>query len=404
MTTLVAWVPGFLRTAFEGGPAGQRRVVLLAFVTIGPLATVVAAVLAGHAYHPQLAVRNVALALIIIWLLVRKPPSAAEWVILWTLLVAAWVVAQLAVGPTYSGVYALNGLAMLTLVSLVFDTWLVAYAAVMGIAGYAWVQFDFHPVPQAIAAIAMFTVAELLLTIVVHGTAAFLRDSLRDVGVLHTRMVQAADTERSRISGELHDDTVQVLTAVGLRMDTLIRRMERGQTAESMTAAQEVRRMVVDATERTRRLSFNLYPPQLDHRGLGPALDALGNELSRDEALVIHVSAPDTRYAPEVERLAYRTIRELLLNAHRHASANRVHVSIEPGATTVRCEVRDDGQGFDAGAVAAARADFHTGLDAAANRIRVCGGRFEITSAPMAGTQAWFTIPLEIAHPAEPAA
>src|SRR5690242_421727 len=80
-----------------------------------------------------------------------------------------------------------------------------------------------------------------------------------------------------------HDDTVQGLTAVGLRMDTLIRRMERGQAAESIAAAHEVRRMVGDATERTRRLSLNLYPPQLDHRGLGPALDALGNELCRDE-------------------------------------------------------------------------------------------------------------------------
>src|SRR5690349_17454609 len=117
------------------------------------------------------------LALTIGWLLVRNRPSAAEWVILWTLLVAAWVVVQLAVGPTYSGVHALNGLAILTLVSLVFDTWLVAYAAAVGIAGYAWVQLDFHPVPQALATIVMFAVAELLVAIVVHGTAAFLRDS-----------------------------------------------------------------------------------------------------------------------------------------------------------------------------------------------------------------------------------
>jgi signal transduction histidine kinase len=213
--------------------------------------------------------------------------------------------------------------------------------------------------------------------------------------VLHDRVVQAADTERARISGELHDDTVQVLTAIGLRMDTLIRRMESGQVEASVEAARDVRQMIGDATERTRRLSFDLYPPQLDHRGLGPALDALGTELSRGEALTIQVSAPDIRYPPEVERLAYRTIRELLLNAHRHADASRVRVSVEPGSASVRCSVRDDGRGFDAHEIAAARAEFHTGLDSAANRIRVHGGQFEVTSAPMMGTLASFTIPLD---------
>ena len=396
MTTLRGWVPGFLRTAFEGGPAGQRRVVLMVCVAVGPVSSLVAAVLAsGGVYDPHMVVRNLSLLIVIGWLLVRKPPTPAEWVVVWTLLVAGWVVSQLAVGPGYSGVYALNGLAVLTLVCLVFDTWLVAYVACIGIAAYAVVQLHFHPLPQALVTILMFAIIESLLALIVHGTAGYLRDSLRDVGVLHDRVVQAADTERARISGELHDDTVQVLTAIGLRMDTLIRRMESGRVDASVEAARDVRQMVGDATERTRRLSFNLYPPQLDHRGLGPALDALGTELSRGEELTIQVSAPDTRYPPEVERLAYRTIRELLLNAQRHAAAHRVRVSVEPGPALVRCEVRDDGRGFDAREMAAARAEFHTGLDSAANRIRVYGGEFEVTSGPTLGTLASFTIPLD---------
>jgi signal transduction histidine kinase len=396
MTTLMGWVPGFLRTAFEGGPAGQRRVVLMVCVTVGPFSSLVAAVLAsGGVYDPHMLVRNITLLIVIGWLVVRKPPTPAEWVIVWTLLMVGWVIAQLAVGPQYSGVYALNGLAVLTLVCLVFDTWLVAYVASVGIAAYAVVQFHFHPVPQALVTTLMFAIVESLLALIVHGTAGFLRDSLRDVGILHGRVVQAADTERARISGELHDDTVQVLTAIGLRMDTLIGRMKSGRIDASVDAARDVRQMVGDATERTRRLSFNLYPPQLDHRGLRPALDALGNELSRGEELTIQISAPARRYPPEVERLAYRTIRELLLNAHRHAAASRVRVSVEPETAAVRCSVRDDGRGFDAREVAAARAEFHTGLDSAATRIRVYGGEFEVTSAPTMGTLASFTIPLD---------
>jgi signal transduction histidine kinase len=399
MTTLVGWVPRFLRTAFDGGPAGQRRVVLLAFVCLGPMSSVVAAVLTGGGHPLQLAVRGVVMVVAIVWLLLRRQLTAAEWVALWTLLSASWVLAQLTVGPSYNGVFALNGLAMLTLVCIVFETPLVAYVACLGIAGYAWVQFDSHPAGRAVAAVVMFATAGSLLVLIVHGTASFLRDSLRDLGLLHARMEHAADNERARIAGELHDDTVQVLTAIGIRMDTMINRLERDQPGESAAAAQDVRQMVRDATDRTRRLSFNLYPAQLDHLGLGPALDALGDDLGRRDApFAVLVSVSGTRYPPEVERLAYRTIRELLLNAHKHARARRVRVSVKPAAGAVHCEVKDDGRGFDASALAAARADFHTGLDATANRVRMRGGSFEIASAPRLGTRARFTIPLQMSQ------
>jgi signal transduction histidine kinase len=397
MKTLVSWVPGFLRIAFEGGPAGRRRVVLLAFATLGPISTLAAAVLTDGSHLPRLGVRLAILAVALTWLLLRKEPTQAEWLVLWTLMIAAWVAVQLAVGPAYNSVFAINGMAFLTLVCLVFDTFIIAYACALGIAGYAVAAFHQHPFGKALVMVVMMAVGESLLAVIVHGTAAYLRACLRDVGVLHTRMVQAADRERSRISGELHDDTVQVLTAIGLRMDTLINRLERGEPAgRSLAAARQLRVLVGEATDRTRRLSFNLYPPQLDHRGLAPALDALGDEIARDAELAVYVSAPVDRYPLEVERLAYRTIRELLLNAHKHADASRVLVVVAPDVENdaVRCEVRDDGRGFDAREVAAARADFHTGLDAAASRIRVCGGDFEITSRPFRGTTASFSIPL----------
>ncbi len=396
MKTLVSWVPGFLRTAFEGGPASRRRVVLLAFATLGPISTLAAAVLTDGSHLQRLGVRLAILAVALGWLWLRKEPARAEWLALWTLMIAAWVAVQLAVGPAYNSVFAINGVAFLTLVCLVFDTFIIAYVCALGIAGYGAAAFIQHPFDKALVMVMMMAVGETLLAVIVHGTAAYLRDSLRSVGVLHTRMVQAADRERARISGELHDDTVQVLTAIGLRMDTLINRLDRGEVERSTAAARELRVLVGEATDRTRRLSFNLYPPQLDHRGLGPALDALGDEIARDAELAVYVSAPVDRYPLEVERLAYRTIRELLLNAHKHADASRVLVVVAPDVENdaVRCEVRDDGRGFDAREVAAARADFHTGLDAAASRIRVCGGDFEITSRPFRGTTASFSIPL----------
>jgi len=55
----------------------------------------------------------------------------------------------------------------------------------------------------------------------------------------------AADRERARIAGELHDDTLQALTAAGMRLDSLARRLDRGETTGAGDAAREVRHTVL---------------------------------------------------------------------------------------------------------------------------------------------------------------
>ena len=398
MDRILRWERGYLTSAFLGGPEGRRRVMFLLFVVVWPVSIPVGFVLAGGHHVTALVARMVGLAAILVWLFARRRPSNAEWVAMWTIGVVGWFGAQYAVGPAYAGVFSVMGITLFMATVVAFDRFIAGYLAVTGFCAYAAVQLHFHPTGRALLAVLLFGVCEVLVVLLVGGTAHFLRESLRDVNVLHTRMAETADQERARIAGALHDDTVQVMTAAGLTLDGLARRLDRLEMAGEATTARQVREMVQGASERTRRLSFDLYPTQLGDRGLGPAIDALGGQISGEADLRVEVDAADARYPLDVERLAYRTIRELLLNARKHAQATRVEISLTADTDRLRCRVADDGRGFDAATWDDARRGLHMGLDATGERVRMAGGEFAIESEPGHGTRATFSLPIHHEH------
>jgi signal transduction histidine kinase len=84
--------------------------------------------------------------------------------------------------------------------------------------------------------------------------------------------VRAEEDERARIAAELHDDTVQVVTATLLSLDRLTRALDEGLHERSKQAARRARETLADDTEWTRRLMFELRPPLLEQSGIAIAV------------------------------------------------------------------------------------------------------------------------------------
>jgi len=389
------WMRAYLHAVFEGGAESRRYVLLLVIAVMFALNSLVAYVLTGVQHPILLTLRMIMAALIFPWLVLRKRPTDAEWLALWVLMGVAWLSTQLLLGVGYAGATVANGVVVLAVIALAFDRWLTAWASVIVLLAYAAAQFHFHPAGRALAVTVLFAVGGGFLVLITRGTVEALRRSLREVDVLHGNMALAADRERARIAGELHDDTLQALTAAEMRLDSLARRLDRGETTGAGDAAREVREMVLGASDRTRRLSFALYPTELAQFGLGPAVDALVGQIWPEADVQMDVETSAVRYPHDIERLAYRTIRELLVNAGKHAQANRVAVVIEADNGRLCCQVRDDGRGFDSETWDRARRDLHMGLDATAERLRLAGGEFDIDSGRGKGTQVRFSLPLE---------
>ena len=208
------------------------------------------------------------------------------------------------------------------------------------------------------------------------------------------QMLRAEADERARIAEELHDDTVQVLTATLLSLDRQRLSEERGQPEAAAQAAVRARDTLALALERTRRLMFELRPPLLEAHGLAHAVRDLVDHANHELGLEVdaHVDVP--RYSEAFETLVYRIVREGVANVRRHARAHRLEVTLVHEDGALRGTISDDGRGFDVHrALDRHRTRMHLGLDATIERIRLAGGEIEIDSAPGEGTRIAFQLP-----------
>ena len=132
-------------------------------------------------------------------------------------------------------------------------------------------------------------------------------------------MLSAERAERSRIAGELHDDTVQVMTAVLVTLDRVARAVSRRGDAEAQSLVAGAQAVLAEATERTRRLTFELRPAMLHECGIAPALSAMVEQAGREIGAEVSVTAPEERFDWSLEELVYRTVQEAVANIRKHS-------------------------------------------------------------------------------------
>jgi two-component system, NarL family, sensor kinase len=220
------------------------------------------------------------------------------------------------------------------------------------------------------------------------------RDGQRDREGLLMRAVDAAEMERRRIARDLHDGTVQDLTAVSLALEVASRQLRReGQVMAAQTldhAAGETRTSV----RQLRTLFVDIYPNSLRDQGLEVALrDLLGPFESRGIATTLNVQ-PGPRLEAETERLLYRVAREALRNVAAHARAQSVEVCVGVADGTASLSVRDDGWGFDTSSFDGPTAG-HLGLRLLRDLTQDAGGTFSVTSRVRSGTEVRVELPVQ---------
>jgi signal transduction histidine kinase len=237
-----------------------------------------------------------------------------------------------------------------------------------------------------------------------HQTEQALRVSEDRRNQALAQLLEAQEEERVRIAADLHDDTIQAMTAALLRLDSAERVLTPGDQAHDRVT--RARATLAEAIERTRKLTFDLRPQLLEAEGLTAAVSDLARHAADHAGFQLELDLDLARYSDVVESLVFRTVHEALINIQRHADAERVRVGIRDTDGLITGTVSDDGSGFDvASARARARATHHFGLENSAERLRLAGGDLTLASTPGKGTRVTFAIPAHrtdgaVAHPA----
>lgn len=206
-------------------------------------------------------------------------------------------------------------------------------------------------------------------------------------------VVRAEEDQRRRLARELHDEPLQLFLHLARHLDSLREARDVPPTVGDGLA--EARSEALGAASQLRDVVRDLRPPALDQLGLAAALSSLLAEVDGQESELsaeLHVGGDLKRLPPEIELGIFRVVQEAVRNAVRHASAHHLDVNIDFGPRRISVSVSDDGIGFDADIPQQSR-NGHFGLLGMSERVSLLGGRFDVRSAPGAGTVIRAAVP-----------
>ncbi|MEA2669189.1 MAG: hypothetical protein QOJ33_2123 [Chloroflexota bacterium] len=227
-------------------------------------------------------------------------------------------------------------------------------------------------------------------------TEAALRQSLETLKqvdqnrrALLRRLVHAQEEERRAIASDIHDDSIQSMFAVGLRLFGLREALHDPAQIEQVDRLQQ---NVQQSTDRLRHLLFELRPAALDEGGLPAALRQYLDAMKQETTIeVVLETALERNPASETQVIAYRIAQEALANVRKHARARRVECAVSAVDDGIVTRIADDGVGFDSSHNGSAPG--HLGLIAMRERAEMAGGWFRITSSAGNGCVIEYWIP-----------
>jgi len=204
-------------------------------------------------------------------------------------------------------------------------------------------------------------------------------------------LVNAQETERQRLSRQMHDGPAQALSNFILQTEIAMRLMDidAGQARDELN---NLKASAMGTFQKVRNFIFELRPMMLDDLGLAPTVRRYADAFKEQAGLDMNVTITghERRLEPYLEVMLFRAIQELLGNAARHSQATLVKITVDLGEDRIRVSVDDNGRGFDADSVQQGNS---LGLKLIRERTEMLGGSFEIDSAVGKGARILFAVP-----------
>jgi PAS domain S-box-containing protein len=203
--------------------------------------------------------------------------------------------------------------------------------------------------------------------------------------------IDAAEQERGRWARELHDETLQSLAVLRMRLASALRDESPDDLHET---GQDAVQQIDDEIVKLRRLITELRPASLDTIGLEAALYALAQQHQQAGEIAVECEFELSRDAEErpaalLETAVYRLVQEALNNVSKHSMARHAELRVRETDSQIEIEVSDDGVGFEPNLV---REGF--GLVGMRERATLLGGTLRVASTRGAGTEVRARIPL----------
>jgi PAS domain S-box-containing protein len=228
----------------------------------------------------------------------------------------------------------------------------------------------------------------------VQERTAELEKRARQLAGLSLELTLAEQRERSRVAKLLHDHLQQLLGAARMNQEVLIEKMDDAMKLD----AERILDLIGESITATRTLTAELIPPVLNSGDLSASLGWLARWLHENQGFEVKVEteAPIVLDRKDLAVLVFQTIREPLFNVIKHAGVKSAEAKLGYQNGNLQVVISDQGKGFIPERVwEDVESDRKFGLITIRERLLHLGGRFEIESAPNAGSTMSLFFPLD---------
>jgi signal transduction histidine kinase len=216
--------------------------------------------------------------------------------------------------------------------------------------------------------------------------------------ILLEKVISSQEDERKRIARELHDDTLQELSAALMQIDMCKLHPQ----DITLTKVDNIRGIIGQTLDGVVGIIQNLRPTLLDDLGLVPAIKSLLDLHLGENGINYFINTSgvaDRRFRPETEITLFRIVQEAVANTARHSNADNFFIMMKIENNTVYVDIEDDGDGFDLNSLyTGGNHDMKDlrgfGLLGIRERVTLIGGHIEVCSMPGMGTRVDIRLPL----------
>ncbi len=209
-------------------------------------------------------------------------------------------------------------------------------------------------------------------------------------------MINSQETERQRLSRQMHDGPAQALSNFIVQAEIAARLFDLDQT-KAKYEMENLKKSAMSTFQKVRNFITELRPMMLDDLGLIPTIKRYDEMFAEQNGIEIitNIKGNDKRFEPYLEIMIFRALQELIGNATRHNQdlnvKLQINVQILMDDNFVKMIVQDNGKGFD---IEEAVKKNGLGLKVIRERVEILGGYIDIDSSIGQGSRITVQVPI----------
>lgn len=212
--------------------------------------------------------------------------------------------------------------------------------------------------------------------------------------ILGAEIIEGQEKERQRIARDLHDTTVQNLTAMIHKLE-FCQQIVDADVIRAKIEMQLMMNTIRETVEGMREIIYNLRPMSFDDIGFRDTLLRAVEKLRKntDTKIEFCINGDICKMTPAYELTILRIIQEAINNSKKYSNAEKAEIILTYKENQIVLEIRDNGIGFDIEEHKSEQQNSGFGISMMKERVYLLKGQIEIYSEKGRGTDIRVVLP-----------